>query len=297
LVIAGVVGGTAAILEYVGAVSLRHLIPLYEPHELSFSAALGTRASGISGHPLRLGTITMLSSLILLSRAFAGSARRSGFIADLALLAISMSGLVLSGARGSWLGFLIGGTTVIGLRLSREGQRILWRALLILALCAGAVWISGLGEVVQERITGGATHPASLAQRAAALITVAKVWASIPLFGVGLGGAADVVGKAGMQFPNLENEYLRLFLGGGYLGTLLLFASLWRRIKAGVGEPRTTATTALTCAFVALAVNMATYNLFSWSAGASLFFVIAAVIMPTTARSRQPGELTHSISA
>src|SRR6266705_1986930 len=228
--VAGSLGGLLGLADYLGIAEVYRLVPGYIPRTLEFSADIGTRAVGLSGHPLRLGTITMLSSLIavglLTDERLPGLWRRGLYF----MLGLSLVGLVLSGARGAWLSFIVALITM-SLSLFRGAMlRRVGGALMRIAVTVLILWATGLHQLVFERLFGSAFHAGSLDQRLQALQSVGAFWSKVPLFGVGFGGAADLTGRVGLRLPNLENEYLRFFLTAGIVGPLTLLLVGIRRM-------------------------------------------------------------------
>jgi len=274
----GAAQGLLAIVEALQLIDLRALISGYEPNVNQLMGTFGIRSLALSGDPLRLGTLTMLSGLISLSRiTMPGHLRLKRGIYAWALL-FSIAGLVLSGARGSWLGF-IAGSCVMGAALLTKAriQRVGW-ALLSIAGVVILVDTTDLGARIGERLWGSSVHPMSLEQRIEAMRAVAMVWRDAPVFGVGPGGMAGAVYSVGMRVANVENEYLIALLGGGAVCLFSLCivvvrrnVQAWRYRDAPFGFE-------VLAGIVALSVNVATYNLWSWSAGAGLF--AALVLLP-----------------
>lgn len=282
LIVASVFGSMFACVETLGGVSLHSLIPRYEPHELTFSGALGRRAAGLSGHPLRLGTLTMLGTFF--SAAWmvgANVSYRTRLLLGAALL-ISLLGLVLSGARGSWLGLVVGTVLVVFLQLRRGGLHRLVPFVVGGAALVIVVWGSGLLNIVYERMFGIASSPGSLNQRFQALLAVVEASRRIPLFGVGFGGANEITQDVGLRIPNLENEYLRFFLAAGWAGPVALFWVFIRRFASARSCTTLPFQAGVLASVAGLAVNVATYNMLNWSIGPMLVFVIAFLALPTS---------------
>lgn len=282
IVLAGAIGGLVAALQRVGLLDIQALIPAYEPADLEFASFLGSRASGLSGHPLRLGTLTMLSAvcaLALLSDENLSPRKRAfGYTA----LAASVLGLVLSGARGAWISLAAAALIVSVAHIAQGEVRRAVHLFLGFVIVGILVYALGLQSLVYERTAGAASHPVSLGQRLLALQSIGATWRQLPWFGVGFGGAADVALRAGLRVPNLENEYLRFLVTAGVLGPLALMVVGIRRFRAAWHQkPSIYRTAALGCV-TGMLVNVATYNFFSWSISAVLFFAIACVALPTT---------------
>jgi hypothetical protein len=99
------------------------------------------------------------------------------------------------------------------------------------------------------------------------------------MFGVGLGGVAELTSAAGLVLPNLENEYIRLFLAAGVLAPMSLIFLGARRALSAARSPSYLGTAAVG-GIMSLLVNLATYNLFSWSMGPALLTMLAVMSMP-----------------
>jgi hypothetical protein len=277
ILIAGSIGAAVEVLSSLG-LDVRSYIPGYEPDQLEFSRVMGLRGVGLSGHPLRFGTLTMLSSLAALGLLISGrqSSQRRKVLG--AVLILSAVGLVLSGARGAWLGF--GAALVVGFGVSARANlaRLVARVVGYAAASTAFLWATGLWTVVTQRIAGEAAHPGSFEQRLQALKAVSEVAGRVPLLGVGLAGTSDLVLSTGMRAANVENEYLLLFLCSGVLGPVLLLVVGLRRILSRSGSLSITARMAM----VAMLLDLATYNLFGWSAGPCLFVMVAVLLLPTS---------------
>jgi len=286
LVAAGAIGGGFAILERLGALNVHALSAIYRPETLELSYDMGERAAGLSGHPLRLGTLTMLATIValvwLVHRRLTGRTT----MLTIGALFLSLAGLVLSGARGSWLALVIA-VLVIVFSLQRAGAR---RRLGILAsiatITAPIVLLTGTWRYFYERIVGAASHPGSIDQRIQALEGISRSWPQLPLLGLGFGGAPEFSVLMGLKVLNLENEYLRLLLAAGVPALVLLAIVASRRFVAGFRQlPSPSAVSALAC-MAAMVVNLGTYNFFSWSIGPSLFFALCFLASPVVRRSR-----------
>jgi hypothetical protein len=276
---AGAISGALAFVEYLRGADLQGLLPGYVPHTLEFSYSTGLRASALSGHPLRLGTLTMLSSLIALGWLTDDRPQTERRLGSYVLLTLSLAGLVLSGARGAWLGFVLG---AVAISVSKLGTVTFRRFGLVLANLVAAVlllWVSGIWSFVYERIFGAAFHAGSLDQRLQALQGIPAFWSHIPLFGVGFGGAADVAARIGMKLPNLENEYLRFFLTAGLVGPVALLVVGIRRFLSNLRRAPSVARTISIGTTIGLFVNVGTYNAFSWSVAPLLFVAISILAL------------------
>jgi len=207
---------------------------------------------------------------------------------------VSLSGLVLSGARGSWLGLAFGTAAIAiaghpGSRARRGVPALVGGIILLL----GAAWATGLLTVINERLFGTATSPGSFNQRFQALLAVGEASRRLPFLGVGFGGADEITRDVGLEIPNLENEYLRFFLAAGWIGPLAL-ALLWirRLVVARVVLPTLQGTAAIAC-LVGLAVNAGTYNMLSWSVGPTIVCAVAFLALPLPLAGVAPRHETH----
>jgi len=286
IIAAGAISSMVAIVDFVGIVKASAVVPRYEPAQLDFADTLGLRASGISGHPLRLGTLSMVSSLVTLSWLIERKGSDRYRTLALVAIAITLAGLVLSGARGSWVGFVVGYIAISSQRWGRAALRALWRSTILFAGFGVLLLLTGLWPFVYERLFGSAFHPGSIGQRLAALQSVLIIWRDVPLFGVGFGGAVDLTQKAGLRLPNLENDYLRFFLTAGIVGPVSLLTIGVRRVLLALRDIPSWRRTAALAALLSLFVNIATYNLFSWSVAPALFFAVAMIGDPTPSTRR-----------
>ena len=279
IVIAGAVQGVVAILEALQIVDLPGLFASYEPNISELTGTFGIRSVGLAGDPLRLGTLTMLSGLGSFSRLTSAGHRkwRRGLYA--AALLLSVTGLILSGARGSWLGFVVGACGMTAALLSKTRlRRAIWGLLAIVTIAA-VVGTTDLGARIRERLWGSSVHPASVEQRLQAMEAVGMVWRQAPILGVGPGGMGDAVRSVGLSVVNIENEYFIALLGGGAVGLLALSTLVVRRSVLAWYQRKLPFGLETMGTVVALVVNLSTYNLLSWSAGASL---LVAVCLPAT---------------
>jgi hypothetical protein len=157
-----------------------------------------------------------------------------------------------------------------------------------LMLVGVAVGVTGVWHIVADRIVGESAHPGSFNQRLMALQAIASVWSRVPLLGVGFGGATRVVQDAGLSVPNIENEYLRLFLAAGLAGPVVLLAIGFRRLATLRRDKSLTDRISILAAMIGLLVDMATYNLFGWSFGPPLFFIVTVLALPPTRHGSSP---------
>ena len=273
----GAVLGLGAISERVlGASETWAVIPGYHPVIRGFSLELGNRASSWAGHPLRLGTASslgVLSGWALLLRP------RDGYRPLTILLVVgSGAGLVLSGARGSWLALALGAVALMLLGGAVGRTRRVLTALLLVAAGYFALTLAGLDSIIFQRIRGGAVDPTSLGQRAQVLGVAFELWLAHPWFGYGFRGISDAIYSQGLGLANYENEYVGVLLTAGIAGLASLLLLLGRTLVAGVRRPRSLEMAAAVSLFIATGVNCATYNLFGWSTGPALLLMTVGVV-------------------
>jgi hypothetical protein len=278
IVLAGTISGAVAVLEFPRLLDATQLTRWYEPHPSQFSPLLGNRSVGLSGHPLRLGTISMLSGLVSVCQIlFTSLSRRQRALRALAAV-VSMAALVVSGARGSWIAFGLALAMAFAMslrsRLSRQHVRVLALGVAMVVLSV----VTGLHTLVAERLVGSAAHPRSILQRIEALDVSAEVWIGSPIVGVGRGGVPDAVYGAGLTTINLENEYLAALLSSGFLGLGALLTVVFMRLRKAWTQTVAADRAISFALMLAVAVNIGTYNMFSWSAGPSLFVGIALLV-------------------
>ncbi len=277
VLIVGVIHGAAAILErMLGASTFAALIPTYQPFIKEFTSTLGTRAVSLAGHPLRLGAIEMGGVIA----GFAMSRGAHGRQRALAVSAVLVCGvgLLLSGARGAWLATFVGSVALLAFTPGTESLRLAFK----LTVATGVAWVvlvaTGVSSLVNERLFGAASRPASVAQRVAVLATTSDVWRSRPLQGYGWGTYLQQIYAKGFQYANTENQYVDFVLAGGAL-TLSAFLVLCARGVATVWKYRLHAMMpALGGILVAWIVSIGTYNAFSWSAAFPFFMALLATI-------------------
>src|SRR5258705_3862698 len=258
IVVAGALGGLFAILERTGLLRVSDLLRGYEPASLELSVGMA-RAAGLSGHPLRLGSLSMLSPLVALAWMAHGRVPAKHRGAIMVALLLSLAGLALSGARGSWLGFAarIFLITILGDRSELRSRAI--RAAALGFLLVGFARVTGIWGLFYERALGSASHPASLEQRLQVLNAVGQVWSQIPVFGLGFGGASDKIMALGLRALNIENEYLRFFLAAGWLAPVAILLLGVRRIRTALAQLPSVRAIVAIAALAALLLNMATF--------------------------------------
>jgi hypothetical protein len=153
---------------------------------------------------------------------------------------------------------------------------------------AALVWTSGAWRFFYERAIGSASHPASLEQRLQVLQAFAATWSQVPLLGLGFGGASEKTMAMGLRVLNIENEYIRLFLVGGWLAVVSLLLLALRRIYFAALQVKQHGRAVALAGWAGLLVNLATYNFFAWSFGPSLFYAFAVLSSPQYASKPVP---------
>ena len=276
LLVVGVIQGVGAIVERIVGVSVvSGAIPGYAPAVKDFTLALGGRAVAFAGHPLRLGALEM-SAIIAgfgLSKSVMGRER----VLDAAGIAVCAVGLLLSGARGAWLGTFVGVIAMLVLTPGPESPRLAFR--LTVVSVVGWIVLSAAGalELIQQSLFGAASRPASIAQRAGVLASSLDIWRQRPIQGYGFGTYLEQIFAQGFRFSNTENEYVNFLLSGGLIafsGWLLMGA---RGVMLAVRGRGLYLMPAVGGLLIAWLVNVGTYNAFSWSTGFPAFMTILAV--------------------
>jgi O-antigen ligase len=143
----------------------------------------------------------------------------------------------------------------------------------------GWVVLSAVGamKLIQERLYGDASRPASIAQRAGVLGSALDIWRRRPLQGYGFGTYLEEIFAQGFVYSNTENEYVNFLLSGGIIafgawaligirGVVLAFRARAFALMPTVGG-----------LIVAWLVNVGTYNAFSWSVAFPAFMTILAI--------------------
>lgn len=274
LVLAGLASGTVAVLEFLRLIDILAFPTLYEPVPSMFTESLGARSVGLSGRPLRLGTLTMLSGLISTSYLLFGGRTRLAVPVHGVSAVVSLAALLASGARGAWAGFVLAfAAGSLHGRVSRRMVRV--SGFVLVAVLLGAV--TGLNTIVSERLFGTAFSPRSIQQRIDALEVATTAWQHSPVIGNGPGGVSALVYREGLVTPNLENEYLAALLSSGLVGLLALLGLVLRRLLASWRQDNPAPWDPTFMLVLALVLNIGTYNMFSWSAGACLFFTVCAL--------------------
>ncbi len=279
LLLSGSITATVAIFARLGLGDVANMFPGYEPVIGELSIAGSVRSVGVSGHALRLGTLCMLSTLVALSRLYEDNVSRIGRAMMVTLGCLSMGGLILSAARGSWLGFVAGATfSIVWGTYRGHWQRSMWVGI-ALVVVIGAVWVVGGGTIVMDRLFGESVAQGSLDQRREAIEAVRHVWTRSPIIGVGMGGVEDAVRSVGMSVPDIENEYLIGLVATGIIGLISLVGCVMRRAWLGLAERGGRSSQSALAAILGIGVNLGTYNLFAWSAGPSLLISIACLCL------------------
>ena len=198
-----------------------------------------------------LGTMLVLGLPLLL--ALAVRRRGWGFLIFGAGAAVTAIGLVLTFARGAWLGGLAG--LAVFLACVPRPTRLLLLALLVLVLVAGQIGLNGAAASLEQRgesILDLATNRDRIAMWKAAF----QIFRDHPLMGTGLGTFSLVYPRYRLPEdsepvptrPFAHNIFLNMAAEGGLLG-LLTFAGLitltlgwgFRWIRQTSGAERVTA--------------------------------------------------------
>ena len=189
---------------------------------------------------------------------------------------VSACVLILTAARGSWLGLGVGLLVFLLLVPSKTRRRLL--VMLGSAAVLGIIVavVTGAFGLVVDRLVGSAQDARSLMQRVSALQVAANTFVRRPIFGWGFSNYADAVVRGGLTVPSLENDYVGLALKGG-LPVLVAFAATVvvtiRHAWAHRGDVLVLTYFAL---LAALLVNTATYNVLDWTAMPVIFCLVLA---------------------
>ncbi len=265
--------GLAAIAErYVGGAGVYSILAGYQPIVRDVGGSIGVRASSFAGHPLRLGTLEMLAVVSCVSGL--ASSSRSMQVCALLCLPVSSAGLVLSGARGAWLASAVG--IAVYLALSWRGKRqvamvVTLAVSLTLVLTAAS---TPVGKYMLERISGSASQSTSIGQRLAVGAVAGRVIAERPVFGWGFRGSDSAVQAQGLRLANVENDYLGLAIAAGIPAVLLLIFGVVRSTLAILRVRTHGAAPYLGALIAALAVNIGTYNMLTWSYGPAVLMLL-----------------------
>ena len=277
LLVVGTIQGAVALLERVlGSAAFVSMIPGYVPALKEFTLALGGRAVALAGHPLRLGALEM-SAIVASIGLGRGTTGRAKAFATVAIVLCGL-GLVLSGARGAWLGTLLGVLALLLVTPGSESHKMAFR------LAAGAIvgWFAlnatGAADLVQQRLFGAAARPASIAQRVGVLASTFEIWERRPWLGYGFGSYLDQIYASGFRFSNTENEYVNFVLAGG-AASLAAFVIMAARGFLNVWRARgSLLVPAMGGLLTAWVINIGSFNAFSWSAAFPLFMTLLALI-------------------
>lgn len=276
LVVVGTLFGLAAVLErVVGPSATYSLVPGYVPMIREFGSGFGLRASSFAGHPLRLGTAEMLAIVVCASVLLRSSGR--AWLGALACLPLCAAGLLLSGARGGWLGASVGVAAVIAFEWRERGSSKVLSVLLALCLVGVTVAVSPVGDFVAERVSGATSQSSSYDQRIAVLSVTRDVVANHSFVGYGFRQGTDAFYSSGLRLANPENDYIVLLVAGGIPLVVLLFVLLLRSLwppKRALLSPAGSVSMAL---LLALVVNIGTYNALTWTFGPTVLVLLVAL--------------------
>ncbi|MBE0416993.1 MAG: O-antigen ligase family protein [Coriobacteriia bacterium] len=277
IAVVGAAQGGIATVQRVAPTSLfQDLLPSYEGTVHQFSLALGERATGLAGHPLRLGTVCMMGVVASASLLTKGRKVR---IPALAMLFSAGSGLLLSGARGAWLGALVGAAVLTLLQLKHLSPRSVAMAGASSAAAAVAAYATGAVRLLRERLFGGAQHPLSFQQRSQVLEVAKDALVEKPFFGHGFESVFERMYSSGLRLPNLENEYVALVLSSGVVGLAAFLVVAVRSVSSAARSlARDGDALTLLSLAAALLINIGTYNTFSWTGGVIATFAILGLM-------------------
>ncbi len=272
----GAIQGLLTIAERtLGARQFAALVPLYEPAFKEFTLTLGSRATALAGHPLRLGAIEMTA--LIAGVALSRDTRGPQLAVRVVLIVLCAVGLVSSGARGAWLGAVIGVIAMLAVTPGKQSHRFAIRLSIGGALAWVALEFLDLFPLVYESLFGTAVRPASVGQRVGVLGATLAIWLQRPLLGYGFGTYLQEVFAQGFRFSNTENEYVNFLLAGGLLGFLAFGLVLARALIMSWRFRRVPVAPALFGLLAAWAFDIGTFNTFSWSAAFPLFMAVVAV--------------------
>jgi len=272
----GAAQGLLTIVERtMGARQFAALVPLYEPAFKDFTLALGSRATALAGHPLRLGVIEMTA--LIAGVALSRDSRGPQLAVRVGLIVLCAVGLVMSGARGAWLGAAIGVVAMLAVTPGKQSHRLAIRLSLGGVIAWAALQFLGLLPLVYERLFGTAVRPASVGQRIGILGATLAIWLQRPILGYGFGTYLQEVFAQGFRFSNTENEYVNFLLAGGLLGLLAFGLVLVRALVLAWRSRRVPVAPALFGLLAAWAFDVGTFNAFSWSVAFPLFMAVVAV--------------------
>lgn len=269
--VVGAIEGLAVLADRLTDSTLLARLPGYVPTVLAFGENFGLRASGLAGHPLRLGTLCMLAVIICTGMAM-DAAEPWPRIWWIALGLFSLAGLLLSGARGAWVG-LACAFAVVAVSRAWSGEAARRPATSVgLAATIAATWFA-FRDLIADRLADVGSE--AVTQRIGVIDALSGL-SRFPLLGAGFSGYATVLYSVGLRYSSVENEYLLSFLSGG---AILVSALLWLvvdtllLVRKALVRPGSTVFAAMA---IAMIVNIATYNSFSGTTGPALFSVVLA---------------------
>ncbi len=210
------------------------------------AAVWGTINHVVSGLPAQtsdgyntLGTTLALGLPLLLGLAV--RRRGWGLLFFGAGAAVTAIGLVLTSARGAWLGGLAG--LAVFLACVPRVVRRLVLALLVLVLVAGLIGVNGAVAVLEQRAAGSVLNVTANSIRIAMWKSALQIFRDNPLMGTGLGTFTLVYPRYRLpddseQVPSrpfAHNIFLNMAVEGGIFGVLsfagLIAAALWGGLR------------------------------------------------------------------
>jgi hypothetical protein len=260
----------------VGTPALQSL-PGYVPIVRQFGVDIGQRLTGFAGHPLRLGTITMIAALLVVDRLLEGG--RGPW--ERALLGLALLGTtfvcIMSGARGAWLG-LAAGVIVLVVASALRGH-LARRPAAVLTVGASFLlaWLA-FGNLIWTRLFGSTLAADSLRQRLDVFEVSRTALQHPSLLGRGFTGFLDDIYASGLISANVENEYIVTYLGGGLVLGVALLVLAADAVWTAVRSLKTEAGVGAAAMVVALVINIGTYNAFSWTIGPALLLLFLAIL-------------------
>ena len=247
-----------------------------------FAAATGGaefigRVLGTLGHPVAFGAFLLLSlpASLYLARSRSRARPLGVCAAGAAVVAIA-----LTFSRGAWISLAVAAAAWVTMRMREHGRSIVWRVMLVSVFLAVGVSLTlSTRETYTAYVQNYDKNPRILAYVYSAILLPEHLVA-----GSGTGTFRWLGKSLGSRLDAADSMYLTRLIEGGVLGltTLLyLFARIYNclatssrqrgQIRASVLSPLFLA------ALLGVAVDMMTFDLLSWPATRSWFWIQVAI--------------------
>ncbi len=230
----------------------------------AYAKAPSQRVGSFSGYAITYGGL--LAALLPLALVYAY--RRSRLLAG-ATAAATGALAILSQARSSWVAIAVMAVVLVIVQVRAGNVRALTAlaasALLVIVLAAG----TGLGGIVERRLSSNLTQSASYTHRAWSYDFALGKIRQQPVFGAGVVGYSAEESSRRTSIGAVDNGYLSITVDMGLFGLIAAFvpigvaiAALARCLRLGVAPPRELG---MALGIVGLAVVTIFYDSFYWA--------------------------------